>query len=124
MATTSVLGGIHVDVYGLDKLSQDANKKLVVLFLLHGRGGNASEARTVEWCQKLLKASEGASKDLVVVAFDQRNHGRRAADLKRNSGWNDRFEGEPYHNETFAVDCFANQCQSLFHFGVGSDFAH
>lgn len=116
--STSVIAGIHVDVYGLDDQIRQSKRPLVVLFVLHGRYGSATEPKTVSWCNRLLESARSsapsASKDLIIVAFDQRNHGRRSADPKRNFGWHESWQGESYHNETHAVDCFSMQCAYCF----------
>ncbi|GAA6006723.1 hypothetical protein JCM11491_003157 [Sporobolomyces phaffii] len=91
--TAFTVGGLPVQVYGLDSLSPTSiSKPLSVLFLLHGRFGAASDKLIATFASTLLAAPVGHShhdrtKDLVVVTFDQRNHGHRTVEREKNFGW-------------------------------------
>ncbi|GAA6003312.1 alpha/beta hydrolase family protein [Rhodotorula paludigena] len=99
MPTPLNVGGLPVAVYGLDKLTAAEPgapaRDLAVLFLLHGRMGRADHAlihgfadRLVEHAHEQRTADrEQRAKDLLVVAFDQRNHGHREVERERNLGW-------------------------------------
>ncbi|KAK4048626.1 hypothetical protein OIV83_004596 [Microbotryomycetes sp. JL201] len=102
-----VIGGIETSVFGLDLLDNSSNgnasaRGLAVLFFLHGRFGSVADQRTRKWCDEFVARAHAAkdsphgrhAKDLVVVAFDQRNHGKRTVDATRNKGWKD----DPKHN--------------------------
>ncbi|GAA5962746.1 hypothetical protein JCM3765_006189 [Sporobolomyces pararoseus] len=86
------VGGLPVHVYGLDQLSPTSIKKpLSVLFLLHGRFGAASDKLIGTFASTLLTPpigfTEERKKDLIVVTFDQRNHGHRTVEREKNFGW-------------------------------------
>lgn len=112
------VGGIATQVYGVSSLPSSTPNGLAVLFLLHGRFGSAAEASTVSWANSFLdhtraereKAGEG--KELLVVTFDQRNHGERTVDAIKNKGWKDRAGvGEGLDNVGHAVDMLAIQSE-------------
>ncbi|GAA5984014.1 hypothetical protein JCM5350_004992 [Sporobolomyces pararoseus] len=89
---TLTLGGLPVHVYGLDQLSPTSIKKPIsVLFLLHGRFGAASDKLIGTFASTLLTPpigfTEQREKDLIVVTFDQRNHGHRTVEREKNFGW-------------------------------------
>ena len=95
MPTTLVVGGLPVTVYGLDGLTpvpsgQPAPKPVAVAFLLHGRGQRSDDKLMVRFAERLVQYSHdqpAATKDLVVVTFDQRNHGHRLVAKDRQLGW-------------------------------------
>lgn len=99
-----VVGGLPVAVYGLPALTvpASASSGLAVLFLLHGRGESSQSDYLTTLATKLVESARdkraqvsplGAdsekkrAKDLLVVTFDQRNHGHRLVDAERNMGW-------------------------------------
>ncbi|GAA5880037.1 hypothetical protein JCM3774_004544 [Rhodotorula dairenensis] len=141
-----VVGGIPLAVYGLPALSVPASSSsgLAVLFLLHGRGEDSQIAYITQLATKLVEsardrraavspvsaAANSASagqpgpkraKDLLVVTFDQRNHGHRLVDPERNMSWMEagrrrakvrEDKGMAPHdldNENHAYDMFAMQ---------------
>ncbi|GAA5891818.1 hypothetical protein JCM6882_007372, partial [Rhodosporidiobolus microsporus] len=136
---TLTVGGLPVHVYGLSSLGSPSSsssgsaasqpRSLAVLFLLHGRLSSASHPLIRTFAETLLArpsslpatAGQAQEKDLLVVAFDQRNHGHRLVDAERNLGW---FEGSKRRlreraergvaegerdNESHAVDMVAMQ---------------
>lgn len=56
--TKDTVGGIPIQLYGIDQLPQDTSRNgLTVLFFLHGRFGSAQEPKMVRWCTKLIESS-------------------------------------------------------------------
>ena len=136
------VGGIPLAVYGLPALSVPASSSsgLAVLFLLHGRGEDSQIAYITQLATKLVESARdkrahvspigaaGAAakraKDLLVVTFDQRNHGHRLVDPERNMSWLEagrkrakvrQEKGMAAHdldNENHAYDMFAMQSES------------
>lgn len=115
------VGGIQTQIYGLHNLTPSPDG-LAVLFFLHGRFGSAAERNIVKWANSFVSnaATErekagGKGKQLVVVTFDQRNHGERTVDSEKNKGWREgKSEAEGLDNEAHAVDMLA--IQSKFDF--------
>ncbi|GAA5895487.1 hypothetical protein JCM8208_005246 [Rhodotorula glutinis] len=100
MPSTLVVGGLPVTVYGLDHLTPTqpgqpaaaTTKPLAVAFLLHGRGQRSDDKLMVRFADRLVDYShahggDATERDLVVVTFDQRNHGHRLVDKDRQLGW-------------------------------------
>ncbi|KAM0787300.1 hypothetical protein ACM66B_007076 [Microbotryomycetes sp. NB124-2] len=113
-----VVGGcIETHVFGLDQLSDSPSQHgLAVLFFLHGRFGSVSDSRTRKWCQSFVAQAQqqrqrAQGKDLIVVAFDQRNHGKRTVDSARNKGWKDdpKKSRDEFDNSAHAVDMISIQ---------------
>ncbi|GAA5902328.1 alpha/beta hydrolase family protein [Sporobolomyces salmoneus] len=92
-ATTFTVGGLPIQVYGLESLSPTSiAKPIAVLFLLHGRFGAASDKLISTFASTLLSPPVGPTvpktqSDLLVVTFDQRNHGHRTVEREKNFGW-------------------------------------
>ncbi|BGP66207.1 hypothetical protein NBRC10512v2_007605 [Rhodotorula toruloides] len=94
---TITVGGLPVHVYGLPALTVPATSSagLAVVFVLHGRTESHEHPsimgivnRLVESARERRLAPDGkGAKDLLVVTFDQRNHGHRTVDRDRNLGW-------------------------------------
>lgn len=102
------VGGLPVNIYS--KVDSAAGTQPVVgFFLLHGRHGSAEKidpiARTV--VEQALSTTSIQKRDLVVVTFDQRNHGHRLTDPKANDGWGHTDTDE--RNNRHALDMYAIQ---------------
>lgn len=87
-----VVGGIKCIVYGLDDLRTESTikKDVAVVFMLHGRGESQQGDRYPSIASKCLEAarqSKTRNRDLVLVSFDQRNHGTRLINDVQNQGW-------------------------------------
>ena len=125
---TFVIGGISAHVYGLSQLAAASSRDntapvagLAVMFFLHGRFGSALQPKFVRNCEDLVRDAEqnreqggasGPGKKLVVVSFDQRNHGSREVDRDRNRGWKDDGTGQgQLDNESHASDMVSIQCE-------------
>ncbi|KAK4053976.1 hypothetical protein OIO90_003621 [Microbotryomycetes sp. JL221] len=120
---TVVVGGIETQVYGLDTLTQsNSSNQLAVLFFLHGRFGSATEPRFIRWSNSFIEAraqrlgdhNTPDVKDLLVVTFDQRNHGQRTVDKRKNKGWKDdptkaKDDESELDNPSHAVDMVSIQ---------------
>lgn len=93
--------GLQVDVYGLDELPPSV-KHVSCLWLHHPRTRSKEDmadiaARCVgAWGQK-----GSASRGLIGLAFDQRNHGSRLVDEKANGAW--RQGNEMHAQDMFGV---------------------
>ncbi|QRV81961.1 hypothetical protein RhiJN_09976 [Ceratobasidium sp. AG-Ba] len=93
------IGGIGIHVVGLEELGNRQKQHtepvpIGVLFLLHGRLGNAKEKYLGRIANMVLAETEihppeERMRELLVVILDQRNHGDRVVDPKRNLGWSD-----------------------------------
>jgi hypothetical protein len=109
------MAGLLVDVYGLDELPQPT-RKVSCLWVHHGRLG--SKADWTGFADRVIAAwnshrtgnppsppnnsggsGESCSRGLIVMAFDQRNHGSRLVHELANSSWRD---GNAMH----AIDMF------------------
>ncbi|TFK47756.1 hypothetical protein OE88DRAFT_1635843 [Heliocybe sulcata] len=104
------IGGLVVNVYE-EPVVRSSSLDPVVLFFLHGRLGSANE---LEQAVKPVLQGIGAKRDansalrpLIVVTFDQRNHGTRLVDPKANEAWS-RENGDN-HNERHAIDMYSIQ---------------
>ncbi|GAA5822271.1 hypothetical protein JCM3770_002511 [Rhodotorula araucariae] len=91
MSKSLVVGGLPVAVYGLDSLTP-GNSDVAVCFLLHGRMGRAAHPLIDGFARRLVayaaeQRANSPGTDLVVVTFDQRNHGHREVERQRNLGW-------------------------------------
>jgi len=102
---TVPVGGLTVHVYSHSDV--DPATPVTILFLLHGRLGRAEG---IEWVvhstlqsvqERRTEASQGAQ-DLLIVTFDQRNHGSRLVSELANEAW-----GKNAFNERHAIDMYA-----------------
>ncbi|GAA5834333.1 hypothetical protein JCM11251_007961 [Rhodosporidiobolus azoricus] len=89
-----VVGGLPIHIYGLAQLSPASNPRpIAVLFLLHGRLSSAAHPLIPRFAHTLLDppspstSPQERNKDLLVVTFDQRNHGHRLVSPNQNLGW-------------------------------------
>ena len=90
-STKLTVSGIEVHVYGLQAVQKNANISAVdVVFLLHGRG---SDHESMEPTALAILDQDGSAgqfeRGLLVVAFDQRNHGHRQISPLANLAWAD-----------------------------------
>lgn len=104
---TYCIAGLLITVYGLDELSA-SNDKVACLWLLHPRLQSQSSMEpiahsTIDSWNNYLRTTKDATQfpGLVVVTFDQRNHGSREVDPRANQDWRSG-------NEQHAQDMFAN----------------
>lgn len=117
-ARTLHVGGIQTQIYGLQHLSK-SSEGIAVLFFLHGRFGSSADSSMIKWAESFVSnaATErekagGQGKQLVVVTFDQRNHGGRTVDSEKNKGWREgNSQAEGLDNEAHAVDMLAIQSE-------------
>ncbi|KAI0259868.1 Alpha/Beta hydrolase protein [Gloeopeniophorella convolvens] len=105
------VGGLLTDVYSRPGLrAGPASKPIVALIFLHGRQGSADDAEPTAR-EAFARASARAAatgqtpREFIIVAIDQRNHGRRLVDALGNEGWN--LEDPKVHNERHAVDMYS-----------------
>jgi predicted esterase len=107
-----IVGGLDLSTYVLER-SFRSTKPIAVLFFLHGRGGNTNELRPI--IHSLFKYLEAEStkgseskpsKDLLIVTFDQRNHGHRLRADIGNKGWGKDSKNS---NKQHALDMYAIQ---------------
>lgn len=89
------VAGIEVHVHG--HIRSSASAQNILLFLVHGRL-QSSAGLSAPLADKILASYTGAA-TLLIVHWDQQNHGKRIIDEKRNYAWN-----EGPGNEHHAVD--------------------
>ncbi|KAG0700568.1 Alpha/Beta hydrolase protein [Suillus ampliporus] len=103
---TLLVGGLVVDVYSHPSAT-DPTTPIHALFFLHGRYGSAQRPYVIDTIKTIVNyGSGGASprkKDLIVVAFDHRNHGTRLVNKQRNLEWS---EDPRKNNDQHAVDMY------------------
>lgn len=96
------IAGIITTVYGLEELPSNI-RDVTCLWLLHPRLQTQecmepiAASTILDWNSRLRDgaASNGqASKGLIAVSFDQRNHGSREVDKLSNEAWR---SGNPRH---------------------------
>lgn len=89
------IAGISVTVFGLEELRPQVND-VACLWLLHPRLGTQERMTDIatsvitNWNAK----HRDTPKELIAVAFDQRNHGTRVVDPLANESWK---KGNPRH---------------------------
>jgi len=97
MSTKVNVSGLETHVYGLDDVRKSNAHFVDVVFLLHGRAGKYQDVESFALAI-LAKAKATATPDLqrglIVVSFDQRNHGHRQISELGNFTWT---EGNPLH---------------------------
>ncbi|KAK2729591.1 hypothetical protein CKAH01_02565 [Colletotrichum kahawae] len=103
--STILMSGLLVDVYGLAELAPHRAASVSILWLYHGRGRakedmGAFASRIVSQHNAAANSSSPATRSLIAVAFDQRNHGSRLVSDKANESWRGG-------NERHAVDMYA-----------------
>ncbi|KAG6861243.1 hypothetical protein C0995_002365 [Termitomyces sp. Mi166 len=106
---TLVIAGLEVNVYSVSSTIIPERKEVVVLFLLHGRYGSAEEVDPI--ARSLIEqtqAKKSKTRSLLVITFDQRNHGKRLVERKNNDAWS-KDKTSSKHNERHAVDMYAIQ---------------
>ncbi|KAF9226318.1 alpha/beta-hydrolase [Gyrodon lividus] len=106
--TRLFVGGIPVEVYG-HSAAADSSLPVNALFLLHGR--TQSTESVGAFAKSILDTNyrtAGAHKkrDLIVIAFDHRNHGKRLVDALHNDGWH---KDPVKDNAQHAVDMYTIQ---------------
>ncbi|KAI0636155.1 Alpha/Beta hydrolase protein [Trametes polyzona] len=108
---TLTIAGLVVNVFSQSDAATPADP-VAVLFLLHGRLSNAEAVEPVarailDDVHERRKASAPGQKadDLIVVTFDQRNHGTRLVDERANWHW----DGTEKNNVRHAIDMYAIQ---------------
>ncbi|KAJ6570293.1 Alpha/Beta hydrolase protein [Mycena vulgaris] len=86
--TTLIIAGLEVYTYTTDSFAT-SSKPILALFVLHGRLGSTEAPYIQDLISALMKAAAEHEKpqDLMVVAFDQRNHGTRLRDPVANLGF-------------------------------------
>ncbi|KAF8072137.1 Alpha/Beta hydrolase protein, partial [Lyophyllum atratum] len=84
---TLVIAGLEVNVYSAAPTTtrQGEGKEVVVFFLLHGRYGSAKDVD--EAALSVIEQTKERNRELLIVTFDQRNHGKRLVDAKCNDAW-------------------------------------
>ncbi|KIO27402.1 hypothetical protein M407DRAFT_73272 [Tulasnella calospora MUT 4182] len=110
---TIPIAGLAVDVYSLN--TDAAVQDVAIVFLLHGRTGSAKSEYVKIMINSVFQhydkqrpsTSESNPKpDLVIVAFDHRNHGSRLVHEPANHAW---VEREDMLNPRHMIDQYALQ---------------
>ncbi|OJT13891.1 hypothetical protein TRAPUB_9560 [Trametes pubescens] len=111
---TLTIAGIVLNIFSQPNATTPTDP-VAVLFLLHGRLGSAEDvepvARTIldDVHVRRTAAPEGQkADDLIVVTFDQRNHGTRLVDGLANWHWESDPKAEK-NNVRHAIDMYAIQ---------------
>ncbi|KAJ3553520.1 hypothetical protein NM688_g3567 [Phlebia brevispora] len=101
-----VIAGLPVHVFS-ERQWTERSGPVAILFFMHGRTGTA---KGIQWVAEdaLKRVAEHRKKnksatDLIVVTFDQRNHGDRLIDSHANGAW------KKGNNERHAIDMYAIQ---------------
>jgi len=99
---STLIAGLNVHTYTTEAFAT-STKPILALFVLHGRTGSAEADDVQHFATELVAASTGhvGEKDLMVVAFDHRNHGSRLASRICNLDWKD--------NPNHGLDMFSIQ---------------
>ncbi|KAJ6460411.1 Alpha/Beta hydrolase protein [Mycena vitilis] len=99
MKQTTTIAGLEVHTYTAEKFAT-STKPVLALFVLHGRLRSTESDNVQQLISALVNAAEGhaAEKDLLVIAFDQRNHGVRLKNRNSNLGFeeNDKHVQDMY----------------------------
>ena len=91
--TTLCVSGLDVHAYGLKDVRDSQPTSVDVVFLLHGRTSKYQDLK--QWVWAILstdKAARAMDRGLIVVSFDQRNHGHRQVSALSNLSWADGNE--------------------------------
>ncbi|KAI9056811.1 alpha/beta-hydrolase [Trametes sanguinea] len=112
---TLVIAGIIVNVFSQPDAATPEDP-VDVLFLLHGRMGSQADSEpiargildAVHEKRKNELAPGAKADDLIIVTFDQRNHGTRLVDELANLHWTDD-PSDPKNNVRHAIDMYAIQ---------------
>ncbi|KAJ6577283.1 Alpha/Beta hydrolase protein [Mycena capillaripes] len=88
MKRTTIIAGLDIHTYTTEKFAT-STKPVLALFALHGRLGSSEEGSVQDLISDLVNAAEEhvGERDLMVVAFDHRNHGMRLRDKTLNQGF-------------------------------------
>jgi hypothetical protein len=94
MSTKVYVAGLEAHVYGLEYLYHSGAHFVDVVFLLHGRTSKCQDlepfALTILTKDKAEATRAGdVQRGLIVVSFDQRNHGHRQVSEIGNLSWAD-----------------------------------
>ncbi|KAG1726606.1 Alpha/Beta hydrolase protein [Suillus lakei] len=120
---TLLIGGLLVDIYSHPRSTStsptiDSDIPIHALFFLHGRFGSTQHKYVVDTVNAIFDVSyagdgiaggRGRKKDLIVVAFDHRNHGTRLVNQQRNFSWS---QDPAQNNDQHAVDMYTIQTGS------------
>ena len=89
-----VIGGIEVDVHGVDELNP-ITKEVACLWLLNPRLGDRHQMTPIaNAVVARMRRASNTQTGLIVATFDQRNHGSRLVNPLSNQAWRD---GNPRH---------------------------
>ncbi|KAJ7211481.1 Alpha/Beta hydrolase protein [Mycena haematopus] len=88
MKQSLVVAGLDVHVYTAERFTT-STKPILAVFALHGRGGSSKTGSVQDLISGLVDGAEKhkGEKDLMIVAFDHRNHGTRLRSETANLGF-------------------------------------
>ena len=113
MSTKVYVSGLETHVYGLDEVRKSRAHFVDVVFLLHGRTGKYQDVEPFALsilAKDKATTTSYAQRGLIVVSFDQRNHGHRHVSELGNLTWTD---GNQLHALVFnALDQSVNSGMS------------
>ena len=90
MSTKVNVSGLETHVYGLDDVRKSNAHFVDVVFLLHGRTGKYQDVEPFALAilaEDKATATPDLQRGLIVVSFDQRNHGHRQISELGNFTW-------------------------------------
>ncbi|KAG5637970.1 hypothetical protein H0H81_002414 [Sphagnurus paluster] len=81
---TISVAGLEVHVYSVSPIAEgeQSHGEMVIFFLLHGRYASAQQIDPI--ARSVIEQTKNNTRNLLVVTFDQRNHGKRRLDPQRN----------------------------------------
>jgi dienelactone hydrolase len=93
MYRKTMVGGIALHIY-----RQKVNPGSTIVFMLHYFGGKARGFIMNKFCRDVARLG------FTAISFDQRNHGQRKVDGKRNNGWK---KGDKEYFFSLIVDMYS-----------------
>ncbi|KAG0149497.1 hypothetical protein CROQUDRAFT_653575 [Cronartium quercuum f. sp. fusiforme G11] len=124
-----VISGLPIRAWNYPRPGGTESKaEVACIFLLHGRLGTSAHVepfarRLIEKANDRL-TNESASKHLIIVTFDHRNHGHRLTSLQANHSWTTHpdISATPIENPTHALDMYAIQTGTAHDVSMLIDF--
>lgn len=106
------IGGLAVSVFGLDQLRSRSSAPTFVagIIVMHGRTQAKKDVANI--CEALCENNGVSSPNhLIAVSFDQRNHGTRLLNAKKNDAW---AQGNPTHSQDMFSVQYGTACDASY----------
>ncbi|KAI9320195.1 hypothetical protein BX666DRAFT_1853037 [Dichotomocladium elegans] len=92
------VAGLKLTVHGLEEYKAKGSQgPVAIMFALHGRLQQSSSMDPIAQALCGLNERAGTRRHMIVVAFDQPNHGTRLVHPLANYGWKERSNQNPTH---------------------------